>query len=256
MSNNDHDRDNRDDHDHGHDDDNGGKAVVPAPTAAGAISSLTALAKIFNAVNTASIGGRSGPPMMQFKSRENNGTWMFGQLHTVPEEGSRWAVNLTTFKWGYICFGPNKKPLDERLVSVSLPKPNLAELPDLGARWQEEWAVNLECIDGADKGVEVAFKMNTDGGLQAIAGLFDTVRDRINGGQHDGNVVPILQKDSYQHSEYGRVWYPVLEIDGWMPLEGPAPAPKDPEPAPKDPAPAPQAPSSASEPQPRRRRVA
>jgi hypothetical protein len=255
MSNSNRDHDRRDDHDHdnrddhGHDDDNGGKAVVPAPTAAGALTSLEALGKMLNAVNTASVGGRSGLPLIQFKSREN--TWMFGQRRTIPEDGSRWAVNVTTFKHGYISFGPNKKVLDERLVSVSLPVPNFAELPDTGAPWQEEWAVNLKCDSGADKGVEVAFKMSTVGGNQVIAGLLDTVRDRINGGQHDGNVVPVLllEKDSCQHSQHGRVPVPVLTIVDWMPLGGPAPAPKPPAPEPK-------APSTASEPQPRRRRVA
>jgi len=248
MSNSDRDHDNRDDHDHdnrdthGHDDDNGGKAVVPAPTAAGALTSLADLGKRLNAVNTASVSGRSGLPLMQFKSREN--TWMFGQRRTIPEQGSRWAANPTTFQWGYICFGPNKKVLDERLVSVFLPKPNLAELPDLGFPWQEEWGVNLKCDSGADKGVEVAFKMSTDGGNQAIAGLLDIVRDRINGGQHDGNVVPVLllEKDSYQHSEHGRIPVPVLTIVDWMPLDGPAPVPKPASPPPAE--------------QPRRRRVA
>jgi hypothetical protein len=170
---------------------------------------------------------------------------MFGQRRTIPEEGSRWAANPTTFKWGNICFGPNKKVLDERLVSVFLPKPNLAELPDLGAPWQEEWGVNLKCISGgADKGVEVALRMSTDSGNQTIAGLLETVRDRINGGQHDGNIVPVvlLEKDSYQHSEFGRIPVPVLTIVDWMPLDGPAPAPKPASPPPAE--------------QPRRRRVA
>ena len=238
----DHDHDNRDDHDH--DDNNGGKAVASTPTAASALISLTALATILNAVNTASVGGRSGLPLLQFKSRENNGTWMFGQRRTIPEEGSRWAVNLASFKWGYICFGPDKKVLDERLVSVSLPKPSLVELPDMGAPWQEEWAVNLKCLGGVDAGAEVVFKASTVGGTQAIAGLIDTVRDRLNGGQHDGNVVPILtlEKDSDPHAQYGRVWTPLLTVVDWMPLDGPAPAPK----------PAASPPAE----QPRRRRVA
>jgi hypothetical protein len=134
MSDPKHDHDHRDDHDHdhGHDNDNGGKAVVPGPKAAAAITSLAELGAALNSVNTASFGGRSGRPLMKFKSREN-GTWMFGQRQTIPEDGSLWAVDPRTFKWGYICFGPNKKVLGECLVPVSLPKPNFAELPDLGA---------------------------------------------------------------------------------------------------------------------------
>ena len=64
------------------------------------------------------------------------------------------------------------------------------------------------------------YKPTTVGGIQAVAGLIEAVRDRLNGGQHDGKVAPIVQleKDSYQHRQYGRVWTPVLTIVDWMPL--------------------------------------
>ena len=52
------------------------------------------------------------------------------------------------------------------------------------------------------------FKPTTDGGIQAVAGLIEAVRDRLNSGQHDGKVSPIvlLEKDSYPHPQYGKVW--------------------------------------------------
>jgi hypothetical protein len=111
----------------------------------------------------------------------------------------------------------------------------------------------LKCTNGADKGVEVVFKMSTDGGLKAITSLFDAVRDRLNSGQHDGKLSPVMkpEKDWYPHPQYGRTWYPVITIVDWMPLDGPAPTP-----APASASPLPTSPSSASEPQPRRRRVA
>jgi len=238
------------DHDHDRDrdhaNDNGerpeGNQVAPGP-AGGALTSLAALQTALANVNTAAIIGRSGLPMMLFK-REGSGTWGFGQKRTIPEAGSRWAVNPLTFKYGYICFGDSNKVVDERLVSVSQPKPVITELPNTGFPWQEEWAVNMKCLDGADAGVEVIFKATTDGGVKAIVILVDQVRDRINSGQHDGKIAPIvlLEKDSYQHSEHGRVWIPVLNTVDWMSLDGPAPTPE----------PAPQPPTE----QPRRRRVA
>jgi hypothetical protein len=241
------------DRDRDHANDNGkherpGSKIAPAP-AGGALTSLAALQTALANVNTAAIIGRTGLPMLLFK-REGSGTWGFGQKRTIPEEGSKWAINPLTFKYGYICFGDNNKVLDERLVSISQPKPLITELPDMGFPWQEEWAVNLKCISGADAGVEVVFKATTDGGIKAIVLMVDQVRDRINSGQHDGKIAPIvlLEKDSYQHSQYGRVWFPVLNTIEWMSLDGPAPS-----------EPAPQSPSSnqggASE-QPRRRRVA
>src|SRR5262249_50331214 len=198
------------------------KAVVRAPIG-GALTSLAALSTALNRVDTASVAGRSGLPMMQFK-REGDGTWSFGQKRIVPEKGTRWAVNPTTFKWGFICFDEANKPT-ERLVSVSQPKPDIAALPNTGFEWQEQWAVNMKCLDGTDAGVEVTYKASTVGGTQAVAGLVELVRDRLNGDQHDGKIVPIalLEKGFYTHSQHGKVWFPVLTIVDWMPLDGPAP---------------------------------
>ena len=241
MKKSDHDYDRDSDHanDNGnHANDNGehdrsGSKIAPAP-AGGALTSLAALQAALAKVNTAAIIGRTGLPMLLFKSRQTNGTWMFGQKKTIPEPGSRWAINPMSIKWGCICFGDNKKVLGEYLVSVSLPKPLITEMQDVGFPWQEEWAVNMKCLDGADAGIEVIFKATTHGQIQAINLLIDLVRNRINGGQHDGKIAPIvlLEKDSYPHSQFGKVWIPVLNIIDWMRLDGPAPAPAPVEPTP------------------------
>jgi hypothetical protein len=55
-----------------HDNDNGTRAVAPAP-AGKALTSLAALSAALNSVDTASVFGRSGLPMLQFK-REGSGT--------------------------------------------------------------------------------------------------------------------------------------------------------------------------------------
>jgi hypothetical protein len=234
--------DDKPNHDNDNDNDNDNE-VVTTP-AGGALASLTALGAVLNRVDTATVAGGSGLPMLSFK-REGDGTWMYGQKRIVVEDGSRWAVNPTSFRYGYICFGDNNKKLDERLVSVSQPMPDVAALPDMGFPWQPQWCVNLKCLNGTDAGVEVTYKPTTTGGLQSVTGLIETIRDRINGGQHDGKISPIvlLHKDSYLHTQHGRQWVPILEIVDWMPLSGPAPAP------------APASSSSSSEPQPRRRRV-
>jgi hypothetical protein len=231
------------DHDRNPDNDNGHdqRAVAPSPTA-GALTSLAELGAMLSGVDTSSVAGRSGLPMLQFK-REGDGTWLYGQKRTVVEDGSHWAANPLSFKWGFISFTDDNKVAGERLVSVSQPKPEITELPDKGSEWVEQWAVNLKCVDGTDAGTEVVLKPTTVGGIQAVAGLIDAVRDRLNSGRHDGKVAPVVQlaKDSYQHGQYGKVWTPVLTIVDWMPLDGPAPTPEPTSPPPE---------------QPRRRRVA
>lgn len=235
------------DRDRGNDNVPEGRAVAPA-LAQGAVVSLAALATTLNKIDTASVGGRSGKPLLQFRSREN-GTWTFGQRRTVVEEGSRWAVNPTMFQWGYICFQPGGgKVLGERLVPAHQPKPNVAELPDTGAPWQEEWGADVKCTSGVDQGTEATFKATTDGTTKAIVGLIDAVRERLNGGQHDGKIVPVvaLGRDSYPHPEYGKTWIPVLSIVDWVSFDGPTSKPAAPTPKPAAPRP---------DLQPRRRRV-
>ena len=94
--------------------------------------------------------------------------------------------------------------------------PDVTELPDKGFPWQQQMAVNLKCVSGTDAGTEVVFKTNTDGGKGEVIRLIEAVRDRLNGGQHDGKVSPIvlLENDSYPHPQYGKTWVPVLTIVG------------------------------------------
>jgi hypothetical protein len=225
--------------------DNGGNAVVSKP-AGGALASLTALGTALGRV--LAVSGHSGTqPMMFFKSREDGGTWVWGPKNTIPEEGSQWAGNPLTFRWGYIAFLDSTTKVGESMVSVTQPLPLVTELPDVGAEWKPQWSVDMKCINGADAGVEVVFKASTVGTIDAVKALIGAVADRINGGQHGGSVAPIvsLGRSSYPHKKYGPISTPVLEIKGWMPLEGPAPA-----------TPAPEPESPPSEAQPRRRRAA
>jgi hypothetical protein len=219
TSDNDHDRER--DHD---ENTRRGKTIAPALRGAAlASTSLTEIAAAFNRVDLTSVSSRSAKPLMLFK-RDGNGTWIFGAKQIVPEDGSRWACNVLAFQWGYICWGDGSKKLGECLVPVSQPKPDVTTLPDHGFPWQEEMSIDLKCTTGADAGIEVIFKAATVGTIQAIAGLIEEVRDRLNRGMHDDKIVPIvvLERDSYQHSQYGRVYTPVLRIVDWMTLEGPS----------------------------------
>ena len=113
--------------------------------------------------------------------------------------------------------------------------PDVTELPDKGFAWQEQWAVNLKCVYGTDAGTEVMFKPTTVGGKPGHRGLIEAVRDRLNGGQHDGKVVAdraCSKSTHYPHRQYGKTWIPLLTIVDWMPLNGPAPAPAPASPSP------------------------
>ena len=216
-----------------------GRAIAPAPKASAlASTALTALAATFKTVDTTSIGGRPIHPLMQFKSREG-GIWAFGQRRTIPEPNSLWAVNPASFLWGWVCWGDGNKTLGEKLVSIGEPLPDVTKLPDTGFPWQQQMAVSLKCVSGTDAGTEVVFKTNTEGGKGEVIRLIEAVRDRLNGGQHDDKVSPIvrLENSSYPHPQYGKTWIPVLAVADWMSLDGPPPVsePASPPPPPEQP---------------------
>jgi hypothetical protein len=187
-----------------------------------ALTALTSLSAMLRNVERSAFGGRSGLPMLQFK-RDGSGTWLYGQAGTVVDPNGLWAANPMSFCRGFISFNDNHKVVGERLVSVGEPQLDITQLPDTGGPWTAQWAVNLKAIGGKDDGLEVIYKPTTDGGISAVTSLIGTIRDRVDGGQHDGDVAPILklEKSSYQHPKHGKVWIPVLAITDWMPLDGP-----------------------------------
>jgi hypothetical protein len=219
---------------------NGTSSVATAAKGSTALTSLAALETALSNVDTGI--GHSTKPMLLYKSRSN--AWTYGRQQTEPEEGSRWGVNPHTFERGYVAFN-GKLRLGERMRSVSLPKIDPTELPDVGASWQEQMSVEMKCLDGADANVEVVHKANTDGGLSAIRELIDQIRDRITSRQYGDNVVPIvrLDKGGYDHRQYGWTNTPLFTVVEWMSLSGPPPVSE-----PASPPPPPE--------QPRRRRVA
>jgi hypothetical protein len=246
------DQDIRNNQDHDHANDNGNKPGVVTTTKGGALGS-SALTQLSTTLNNMSFGGgSSGRPMMLFKSRTDGGVYSYGRTGIIPEDGSKWAANPLSAKYGYIQFDAANKPT-ERLAPISQPMPSLAELPDMGFEWKEEWTIDLKCLDGADAGVEVTLKMSTYGGIQALTGVLEAVRDRINSDQHDDKIVPVvcLEKYSYQHPQYGPTVNPLLTIISWMAMDGPAPASEPASPPP----PVPPAPPASAAEQPRRRRV-
>jgi hypothetical protein len=231
-----------------------GQAVAPAPKGSAlAPASLTALdAALSNVVRSANVG-RSSKPILSFRSREE-GIWTIGQKGTVVDEGAAAAINLVSLRHGWINFSDDNKVLGEHLVPASQPKPLVTELPDHESPWVEQLAVDLKFIDGTDAGSEVTYKPTTVGGKDVLLGVIDTTLNRIRDDLHDGKTVPVvrLERDSYQHAKFGRVWVPLLTITDWMSPEGPLPPSASAPPPP----PRPPAPTTQAAEQPRRRRVA
>src|SRR4051812_19893958 len=89
------------DHDFDYEDDTERELDLAPSPAPGAHTSLAALSTALSKVDTATVLGGSGLPLMQFR-REGDGTWTHGSKRTRAEAGSTWAANPLSFRWGWV----------------------------------------------------------------------------------------------------------------------------------------------------------
>lgn len=153
---------------------------------------------------------------------DKTGTWVFGANSDEVEEGSTWAVNPYSFSHGYIAWGDGS-PVGEKMVSMTDDLPEAGPLPP-GADekgWQHQVGLTLKCTSGQDAGMEVRYAATSVGGKRAVQALGLAIAEQIDKAQDKPVAIVRLEKDSYKHSSYGRVFVPVFKIVDYVGLEGP-----------------------------------
>ncbi len=181
-----------------------------------------------------------------YMKMDRTGAFLYGVENTEVEEGSLWAVNPMGFKHGWTCWGNEEhgtegKNMGEVMVPSTQPMPLEEDLPNAKGDWTKCVAIQLRCISGEDEGTQVAFKTNSNGGRKAYANLLQEIVTRITSGETE--VVPAVEllSDSYKHSNYGKIFNPIFDIQKWMGMDGEqaeepeteAPEPEQEEEAPK-----------------------
>lgn len=219
-----------------------------AGSAVAALSSLkTGLANVVATLPTS-----TGEPYLRM---QKDGTWVYGQEDTEVEPGSTWAINIFSFRHGYSSWTDhpkdprtNKQPKNEKvgevMVAMTDHKPSKNTLDDTGWEWRDQVSVQLKCMSGEDKGEQVLYNTTALGGTNAIAKLIEAIQKQLI--DDDGHPVPVieLQSDSYNHTQWGKTYFPIMNIVGWVSLDGEEMAEQAAEPAPApEPAPEPAKPS-------------
>ena len=153
---------------------------------------------------------------------DRTGHWVFGADQTEAEDDARWAVNPFSFVHGFIAWGDGEV-LAEKLVPVTEPLPELEAAPP-GAKkgWEPQTGLSLKCITGEDAGMEARFTTTSVGGRKAVQTLAVAIAAQVEKDQ--GKPVPVvkLEKDSYSHKSYGRIYTPVFEVVEWVSMDGEA----------------------------------
>jgi hypothetical protein len=151
---------------------------------------------------------------------DRTGHWVFGADQTEVETGTKWAVNPLSFLHGFIAWGEGTV-LAEKMAPMTEPLPELDEAPTGAAKgWEPQVGVSLKCLSGDEAGMDVRFTTTSMGGKRAIQELAVKVAEQIEADQERPVAIITLARDHYQHKQYGRIYTPVFNIDGWMSMTG------------------------------------
>jgi len=152
------------------------------------------------------------------------GDWTYGAEETDVEDKSEWAIHPEGFQHGWIAWGDkahgNKgQKLGEDMVPATHAMPAKANLPEVDGEWDQQVAMQMLCVSGADEGTAVVFNTCSVGGRSAYQGVLVEIVKKIQA--NDPAIAPIvtLSKDSYKHKEHGKVYTPEIVVLGWETLE-------------------------------------
>lgn len=163
-------------------------------------------------------GGGGGPPLLRLIKE---GIFVYGQENIEVEEGSLWALNPASMEHGWACWDDGQL-LGEQMVPFNLPQPRRDALPDYGPdrEWKQQVSARMKCRTGEDVDVEVLYKGTSLGQRNAFKELIIKIMQRVK--QDPGHFVPVveLNMDSYQHKKYGKTFFPVLDLYGFMSMSG------------------------------------
>ena len=197
----------------------------PAAAALGNIADLKRhLQTTKTAVKTSGVAG-----ILKFTK---HGEWVFGRDNREVTVDDLAAVNPMSFVTGYTCWSDDDSnwkggPVDEIEVPLGQQTPPKHTLPQHDkANWQEMVGFSLRFTEGPLKGQQAKFTTTSVGGHTAVGALMDAVMARLDDNPDTPVPVVSLSGDHYPHKKYGKTFYPVIDIEDWMSMDGAA-APQD-----------------------------
>ena len=170
-----------------------------------------------------SISADAGGLGVAILKMDRTGTWVYGADQTEVDDDATWAANPFSFIHGYIAWGEGEV-LSEVVVPITQPLPEVDE-PPAGAKkgWEKVVGLQLQCVEGEDKGLDVRFTTTSVGGKRAVQVLAAEIAAQVD--RDPTTPVPVvkLKKEHYQHKTYGKIYTPLFAVQSWMSMDGEAP---------------------------------
>lgn len=162
----------------------------------------------------------SGSSDFPFIKIDKGGDWVFG-VDAIEVTDGLWAINPNSFIEGFVAWGDGELLGEEMAPMAGTPiiGSNLPEIEGAKEGWQKQVGLHMVAVAGEFTGQQVIYKTNSKGGVKAVREIVAKVVDQINGG--DADIVPVveLQSGSYKHKVYGKINYPVFDLDHWTDMD-------------------------------------
>jgi hypothetical protein len=188
---------------------------------------LPAVQSLSTALRSISTEAEMGTAILKM---DRTGTWVFGAEQTEVEDDSTWAVNPFSFVHGWIAWGEGEV-LAEVVAPITQPIPAVDEAPAAAKKgWEKIVGLQLQCVSGEDKGLDVRFTTTSVGGKRAVQTLAAEIAAQVE--KDPTKPVPVikLRKEHYQHKTYGKIFTPLFAIQSWVDMSGEEAAPEVEEP--------------------------
>ena len=138
--------------------------------------------------------------------------------------GESIVINTATFKHGWTVWVKQKATKIEASFIEPLPvEPEPVETEVKGEKkllkYTESRAFEARFLDPDDETV-ISFGSNSFGARKACDILLNAIKARANAGRDDLYPIVKLDKESYAHDDFGKIYNPVFTIVGWMDERG------------------------------------
>lgn len=151
------------------------------------------------------------------------GEWLYGTDDVEAAPDSLWVVHPQSFEHGWIAWGNKEnnnhgEKLGEIKVLATEPLPLESSLDHVEGSWNQQAAMQMLCLTGMDKDTRVTFNTSSTGGRRLYQKIVQSVIEQITEGKAAVAPVVKLDKDSYIHTKFGKIFTPLMTIMEWKTL--------------------------------------
>jgi len=151
------------------------------------------------------------------------GEWLYGTDEIEVDMDSLWVIHPQVFEHGWIAWGDKAhgnhgEKLGEIMVHATEPLPLKSTLDHVEGNWNQQISMQLLCLTGMDKDTRVTFNTNSTGGRRLYKKIVDAVIAQLKAKKMEVAPVVKLEKDSYPHPKFGKIFIPLMKIVEWKTL--------------------------------------